>query len=81
MEGTGIVYARGSRWQQTPTGHYRLARGGGDAPSLNTETVVDFLHQAMAFLLETFRECVDFYATILAEHRITVNDTGVTLRL
>ena len=34
----------------------------------------------MAFLLDTFRKCVVVYVTILAEHLINVNDTGVTLR-
>ena len=81
MEGTGIVYTRGPRWQRTASGGNRLAVGGGDEPALNTETVADVLHRAMLALVDTFRECVDSYLAILADQRITVSDTGVTLRL
>ncbi len=82
MEGSGIVYARGSRWKQMPNGGYVLTFGGGDRPEFRTETVVDFLHRAMVDLVHTFGECVDFYATILAAHAISMNGAGeVTVRL
>ena len=74
-------YARGSRWKRTSSRKNRLEVGGGDTPTLNTGTVADFLHRAMGLLLDTFRECVNFYVTILGEHGVTVSDKGVTLRL
>jgi hypothetical protein len=82
MEGTGIVYERGSRWEETSKGGYRLSVGGGDRPTLSTETVADFLNRAMDALLSTFGECVAFYTTILGARDIYMTDVGkVTVRL
>lgn len=82
LQGTGIVYERGPRWKATSGGGQRLSIGGGDKPTLSTETIVDFLHRATGEFLSTYSACLDVHTKILATHRLTMNDAGeVIVRL
>jgi hypothetical protein len=67
VEGLGIIYKRGRRWRDLPTGkeHVLCIGGGGDAPEYSIHTLVRFTQCAMFQFSDTLTSVIECYVGLL----------------
>jgi hypothetical protein len=81
LEGTGVVYKRGSRWRTDGEGRAYVAFGGGDQPTTTTAQIVDFLHDALVEFIRAYTACIDAYWALLEMYGATLTEKGLEMTL
>ncbi len=67
VKGLGIVYKRGRRWKDSPTGkgHILSFSGKGDTPEYSIDTLVGLTQRALFRFSDTLTSVIKFYVDLL----------------
>jgi len=67
VKGLGIVYKRGRRWKDSPTGkeHMLCISGEGDTPEYSIDTLIGFTQHALFQFSDTLTSVIKFYVGLL----------------